>query len=84
MDNYSGQTHDLVRSIRTSFGTIEIKSERQNSQGKGSSDGKLRTELVTGSCSRSTAYRFARTIARVRTRPSEIYPNLFQNDRDTQ
>jgi hypothetical protein len=33
---------------------------------------------------RSTAYRFARTIARVEPRPSDIYPHLFQGGRDTQ
>jgi hypothetical protein len=40
--------------------------------------------LMTGSCSRSTAYRFARTVARDSPLPSRIYPQLLQDGRDTQ
>jgi hypothetical protein len=57
------------------------RSEPDNSQRKGSSDGKfVRTRLMTRSCSTSTAYRYVsiRTIARVKTTlSSKIYPNLF-------
>jgi hypothetical protein len=74
--------HNVARSIQTPFGTIESYNsgvdptllDPRTPREKDSSDGKLRTRLVTGSCSRSTSYRFTRTIARVKPRPSKIYP----------
>jgi hypothetical protein len=43
------------------------------------------TGIVAALADLQRTYRFARrTIARVQTRPSEIYPHLFQGGRDTQ
>jgi predicted amidophosphoribosyltransferase len=74
--------YSITRVTKRPNHSIELVS-LTNSREKGSSEGKLRRKM-TGSYSRSTAYRFVRTIARVKPRPSEIDPNLFRRSRDTQ